>query len=493
MFQKKAFVLTLIVCLFALLAVGATSGPISLLRKAQDAPLNPAFVRYMEARAQGLVPVLAADGHARGYIPPPVKLPSVISLKSESFAQLAALPASYDLRTVSGVTGVKDQGACGSCWCFAALASLESFLKYIKDLSCNFSEQDMNKNHGFTDAECDGGNREMATAYLARWRGPRSESYLPYPYTMPDIGAQAIVVQRHVQNVWFISYEPDDAWSRATVKNAVQTNGAVFCAFYSNSTYYKASTAAHYCNLADGEEYADHAVAIIGWDDNFAASKFKTAPPGNGAFLVKNSWGTGWGLNGYFWLSYYDTSLCEIAQFLNAESLGKYDKKYEYDPLGETSWFGYVAENSIWGANRFTAGTTANQNRILAVSFYTPVPDATVEISIYKGPNSTNPKSGTKVGSTVTKTMAHAGYNTVKFTTPYVVTAGQKFSVVIKFTTPGYTYPLATERYWEDHSEGVAAAAGQGFYSLDGTTWTDAYTIKPENLRSICIKAFAGD
>ena len=487
-FRKILSKTLVIVFLFALLTAHAADRWLPVVEVPQDAPVNPAFEKYMADRALGLIQYFTADGHALGYIPSPLKLPKAdVDPASLPYA-VTVLPTSYDLRAHAGVTGVRDQGNCGSCWTFATYASLESYLKFKKASTRNFSEQDMNKNHGFSWAECDGGNRDMSTAYLARWRGPKNETDVPYPWAMPDAPIQAATVQKHVQNVWFI---PDRTsyTANTTIKNAVMANGAIYCAFCWNSTYYNAAKGSYYYS---GSDSANHAVAIVGWNDGYGKSNFKTPAPYNGAFLVKNSWGTSWGNSGYFWMSYYDTILCEFAQFLSAEPTTILDKIYQYDPLGWCSSFG-VGGTVAWAANIFTAGTAANQNRIKAVSFYTTEPNTQVSISIYKNTNTTNPKSGTKVGATVTKTIAHAGYNTVNFSTPYVVTAGNKFSVVVKFTNPTYPYPLASERYYSGYSDGVTSGAGQSFYGTNGTSWTDAYTANPSVKRNFCIKAFAGN
>lgn len=64
-------------------------------------------------------------------------------------------------------------------------------------------------------------------------------------------------------------------------------------------------------NYYDGDKYADHEITIVGWDDNYSKDNFSVTPPGNGAFLVKNSWDVDWGDSGYFYISYYDKSLSE--------------------------------------------------------------------------------------------------------------------------------------------------------------------------------------
>lgn len=120
----------------------------------------------------------------------------------------------------------------------------------------------------------------------------------------------------HVQNFYKINMSDTE-----DVKNAIVNYGAVGIDYYALATYwsnqyYNASTSGYYCyNTNSG----NHAVSIVGWDDDYAASNFPTQPDGNGAWIVRNSWGTDYGDDGYFYLSYYDKSISTTAYAVEAE------------------------------------------------------------------------------------------------------------------------------------------------------------------------------
>ena len=457
------------------------------------APVNPQFIKYLENRSTNFPQSQTSDGYSLGYIPPPLQIPKEVAPIGLNTVKALALPTTFDLRTVNGVTSIKDQGACGSCWAFASYGSLESFLKYkaATKETRNFSEADVNQYHGFDSRECEGGNHFMSTAYLARWSGPLNEVDVPYPYALGPQSAPGVAIQKHIQNVWFIPNRsaPGPTYN-TTVKTAVQTYGAVFVSFQYEANYYNPTNAAYYTIKTGG----NHAVTIVGWDDNFSKTKFKSGlqPPGNGAFIVRNSWGKGWGESGYFYLSYYDKSLILGTAFYNAQATTNYKRAYEYDPLGWVNSAGWGTTSAKF-ANVFLA--SAKAANIKAVSFYTPVPNSKYQISIYKNVVAGNPVSGTMV-KTISGTVARSGYNTIASyaagTAPPAVTGGKRFSVVITLTTPGYNFPIPLEVPLEGYSSAANAYAGQSFLFASDNNWYDLTQYIGLERANVNIKAFGG-
>jgi PKD repeat protein len=450
---------------------------ISSSQKPGFAPENPEFTEY-EKKTLSAQNGLSMDGHSPGLIPTIVDFHSLGNI---SAAGISA-PAYYDLRALNRVTTVKDQGSAGTCWIFASYASLESFL--TPGENWDFSENNMKNlltatsSEGFDYSLNQGGNHLMSTAYLARWSGPVAESEDPYSST-PGVSSQNLTKLKHVQDILFIS-DKTSSLDNEEIKWAVQNYGAVYSTMYYSTSYCSNDSFGYYYN---GTYVSNHAVTIVGWDDSYDKNKFKMIPPGNGAFIVKNSWSTGWGDQGYFYVSYYDSNLGKYNSVFTAEDTNNYENIYQYDPFGWVTSFGYGSP-TCWCANIFTAKSDEN---LEAVSFYTKKSNCNYEIYIYTNTES-SPISQEGPALYQSGIISTAGYHTVHLNSGVQINAGKKFSVVLKLTTPDYSYPIAIEYPWPGYSSKAKANAGESFVSSDGATWTDITTLYSNT--NVCLKAF---
>jgi C1A family cysteine protease len=471
--MKKKFILYTIFLFFFVL-LGSIVIDAQHNEQGRIAPVNPAFLKYLEDFEMGQIQIFSDEGYPLGDIPPIIDLSHVRFV--EDLELDMAPPAAYDLRDYSRLTPIKDQGGCGSCWAFASYGSLESCL--MPGDSQDFAEEHLIDNHGFDLGECSGGNTDMATAYLTRWDGPKKESDYPYAHS---IGYDFQATQKKVQKVVFLpnrsGYLDNDV-----IKNYVMNYGALYISMGWYSAYFNAVHDSYYYNGSSG---TNHGVCIVGWDDHYSSSNFNYTPPGNGAFIVRNSWGTGWGDNGYFYMSYYDTKLNPRAIFNNAEDPDIYSTIYYYDPLGMTSGIGY-GDTTAYGANIFTA---TNNEALKAVGMYIGDNNVDVTISVYTNVvGSTNPKNGT-LSATKTDSFTYPGFYTVELDTPVSLTNGQQFSIVVFFDNESYIYPVPMEYAFGGYSSGASANPGESFVSNSGSSWTDLDASYDAN---VCIKAYTG-
>jgi len=456
-------------------------------RRPQPGPLNPAFVEALHKPLAGVF----------GKLPNPVK----VQLGGATTMRLRALalpPAYYDLRTIGRLTPVRDQGVYGTCWAFANLAAVESRL--LPGKSWDFSEDNLVTRSGYGPFPGGpylwGGWDFMAVAYLTRWAGPVNESDDAYHTPVPP---KTNVVRKHVQGVVMLPGRTD-FWDNELIKQLVMQNGALSVGMFWAPAFYSfdspAATATYYCNVAAGDTYnssevgENHGVDIVGWDDTFSAARFADssagAPPGDGAFLACNSWGTGWGDRGYFWVSYYDRSFAfdDMTSYSRVEPTSDYSRNYQYDTLGWTTSFGYpdVPDPSVaWAANRFTA---KGNERIVAEGFYAPA--ARTQYQVW---------AGATLGSLTlrgTGTIPLPGFSTIRLTTPLKVRSGQKFVVAVRLDTPGDAQPIAIEAPAETWEARATAKAGQSFMRYgDGDRWVDLAGDPSTAHANVCLKAYA--
>jgi parallel beta-helix repeat protein len=462
------------------------------------APVNPEFLEYQEQMDKKentdklLFSALRAstseaeadaepetEAYTTGLNPAPVDLSRLKAVEntgnSDSFEPF------YDLRALGRVSPVKDQKDSGSCWTYGTYASLESYL--LPSETWDFSENNMkNMLSPYYSESFDyfgGGFTLMSAAYLARWSGPVVETDDPYdPHS--SVSPEGLPAVKHVQEILFIP-DRQGALDNKNIKSALQEYGAVASSMYVDLTCFDPVNNSYYYA---GQEFSNHLVAIVGWDDSFDKNKFNPAAPGDGAFIVKNSWGPDWGEDGYFYISYYDSKIGRDNAVYTAENLSGYDSVYQYDPLGWVNSFGYAGNRFAWAANLFTA----EENETLdAVSFYTTDSGAEYEVYIYIDPVS-GPVNPEGPEASENGTFAYAGYHTVRLDKVVPLTEGQDFSVVIRLSAPDYGYPVALECPVEEYSSQASSYAGESYVSPDGISWVDLSTIFKDS--NACIKAF---
>ncbi|MGM0484849.1 MAG: C1 family peptidase [Candidatus Krumholzibacteriota bacterium] len=234
--------------------------------------------------------VSSEDGHTiRGLLPMPESMKERLPVYAP--AQPAALPSSFDWRNNQGTTPAKNQGVCGSCWAFAATGQLESHTYIYDGRIEDYSEQaviDCNPyDHG-----C-GGGWALSAYVVFRDDGAVSEEC--YPYTSTD-GNTCTMAECDILaslNTYASVNNNVEA-----IKQAVYNDGPVYTSIFAHDNLQNYSSG---CYNSDYPDSPNHAILIVGWDDN--------ACGGNGAWIIKNSWGTSWGDDGFGYIQY---GVCSI-------------------------------------------------------------------------------------------------------------------------------------------------------------------------------------
>jgi C1A family cysteine protease len=222
-----------------------------------------------------------------GLYPSDPPFSSAAPLPLRALESPAALPASFDWRALDGVTPITNQGGCGSCWAFAAVAQLEAFARIYDSRLLDLSEQaviDCNP-HG---ADCGGGWVQSAY-FVFNDYGAVAEACVPYTASDNNSCTQALC--EPLARIGPTYYEVPSGITE--VKQAIYDYGPVTTYYHVLDNFYDYSSG---CYNYDTDEAPNHAMLIVGWDDSQCG--------GTGAWIVKNSWGPGWGIDGYAYIAY---------------------------------------------------------------------------------------------------------------------------------------------------------------------------------------------
>ena len=327
----------------------------------------------------------------------------------------------FDLRIFNATTPVKNQGSNGACWAFGTTGALESAFKMATGITLDISEDNI-QNSGLRysiygkPTVTEGGILTGGLGYVLSWLGIVNTEYESYD----ELGKISQILftpeSYHFTDAMFIDTKNSTALKQALLKYGAVTihiNGAD-----PQNKYYNKTSHALYC---DNKTLGNHFVTIVGWNDTYSRTNFIMDPGVDGAWIVKNSWGTDWGEGGYFYLSYADAPFLDaaaVAYIINNTEV--YNKLYQYDIPAFDVFLTYEGVNSLSYTNTYDS---IGNDLIAAVGTYFLNDNTTYTIKVKVNGNLVYSQKGKS---------AYYGFQTIKLDKSVAVNKGDKFSVEIE-------------------------------------------------------------
>jgi hypothetical protein len=427
---------------------------------------------------------------------------------------VVTLPEKFDLRSVEGVTPIKQQQG-GTCWTHGTMASIESHLlvsgkwkelklpgipmlsEYHLDWWNGFNKKynedvpDGDGKTGLTPHQ--GGDYRVAAAYIGRGDGvviiPGDDANPPdpkkwYKEENKPPRSDPSFKRLYVRDIeWFTI--GDNLEGIDLIKQRIMKYGAMGTCYSVGK--FTSKEFIHYQPAADGKD-PNHSVAIVGWDDTKISAEDDKKAPKAGAWLIKNSWGTNpkRTIEGYAWISYYDKHCGRhpemgAVSFRNVEPM-PYTHIYYHDAHG---WRDTLPQIS----KAFNAFTATGRETVKAVSFYTSQHQVDYTLKIFS-----KFEGGKLSGELVSQkgSIEFCGFHTIDLRAPVALKENDKFFVYVELSAGGQAIdrtsniPVLLDGQPQQKGNKAKpivlskANPGESWY-LDGTQWKDLYEYKFNN------------
>ncbi|MFH1312583.1 MAG: C1 family peptidase [Candidatus Eisenbacteria bacterium] len=410
-----------------------------------------------------------------GFIPPARDMLHI--MPGRSLRSPATLPSRFDWREHGKVTSVKNQGACGSCYAFAALANVEAKLLVDGEPRYDFSENNI-KECEWYQSSCSGGNYHRMANFLSQ-KGAVLETC--DPYVPANVACKSTCNYVTTLLDWSMVSaesipEPD------LLKSYIMAYGPLYTTLSAGGSSWYAELKAYdgsYTLYNPVRQEVNHAVLLIGWDDSLEHAG------GQGGWIAKNSWGSAWGgpcghgsERGFFTMAYGSAMMgCWSSSMTGWQ---------DYDPDGRLLYCdegGYQAEAQVgfdgvtaWGMCKLAAD---EDMRIERVEFWAT--DITTDIDVYIYNDFDGTMLSTLLTSELDQSFSEYGYHSVELASPIVVEPGDDVYAVVRFTNSSFPYPVALD------GNGIVAP-GKCYVSADGNAWQDVRTIEGCENSDVCIR-----
>jgi C1A family cysteine protease len=422
----------------------------------QTPPPNP----YINPDAKGEIKMSEPGYYPLGFRP---NLTQPATLAPGEFKpKVKALPISFDWRSNAGTTAVKNQGIWPTCWIFGAIGEVEAKIKLQETPpgDPNYAEMDVLEGVAEgtrppADPKAGGHMKEVAN-HLSRYAtlDEASNTYstagvFPTPpianYWNPPKGTG-----QRVAREWHDLGSVDQIGQVSLLKNIIYTVGPVTASVRVDTinTWSAGPPPSAPGVLFNGSGWdsnwvvpylytsaaPDHCILIVGWDDNKAW--YGTPTPGWGAWLVKNSWGTAWGLpsgdSGYFWIAYGSARIGSQAGYFPRTGFTAYDTNetlLHYDEFGSWGSLGWTSQYDIYMLNVFTPPA---HGRINAVEFWATYQNLYYDVRVFDTWSDASSSPTVQMGGRASGMLTDAGYYSVPINPPAKVHSGDDVYVVVR-------------------------------------------------------------